>query len=63
MTTKSKEEIMAEMDDAADRAREEFKALIVEYPDAVAAIAEWHKRNTAGAGHKRLGRIINSVAD
>jgi len=53
-----KDEIMEKMDEAADRAREELKALAVSNPEGVEAVAKWMLSNYLAAGWKRLGRML-----
>jgi len=61
MTTKSKEDILAEMDGAAEKAAEDFKVVIASEPNGVEAVARWWKDYYGSAGHKRLARILMSV--
>jgi len=61
MAVKSKEEIIAEMDETADLAREEWDTLTTEEGfdhDALDKIASWLNKWVSKAGWKRLGRII-----
>ena len=61
MVTKTKEEILVEMDEAAEKAAEDFKAVIATNPDGVESVAKWWKDHYGTAGHKRLARIVISV--
>jgi len=59
MEKKSKEEIMREMDAAADEAAVELTGLD---QTAVKLVASWMKRWYMKAGYKRLGRILTRYA-
>lgn len=61
MVTKTKEETLAEMDEAAEKAMEEFKAVVASEPNGVEAVARWWKDHYGMAGHKRLARILMAV--
>ena len=61
MVTKTKEETLAEMDEAAEKAAEDFKAVIASESVGVEAVARWWKDHYTNAGHKRLARILMSV--
>jgi len=61
MVTKTKEQTLAEMDEAAEKAAEDFKAVIASEPVGVEAVARWWKDYYGTAGHKRLARILMAV--
>lgn len=61
MVTKTREEILAEMDEAAEKAAEDFKAICASEPNGVEAIARWWKDYYGTAGHKRLARLLMAV--
>jgi len=60
---KSKEEILAEMDVARDKAAEDFKQVIAQHPEGVEALGQWWKDNFGSAGHKRLAYVLMSVIE
>ena len=61
MATKTKEETLAEMDEAAEKAAEDFKAVITSEPNGVEAVARWWNDHYGNAGHKRLARLLMAV--
>ena len=61
MATKTKEEILVEMDEAAKRAAEDFKVVIASEPNGVEDVARWWKDHYGNAGHKRLARLLMAV--
>ncbi len=61
MVTKTKEEILVEMDEAAKRAAEDFKAVCASEPNGAEAVARWWNDHYTNAGHKRLARLLMSV--
>jgi len=58
----TKEEALAGMDGARDKAAEDLKQVIAQHPEGVEAVARWWKEHYIAAGHKRLGRLLVSVA-
>jgi len=58
MTTKSKDEILDEMDAAAERARPALDKIRENNADAIAQLAEWWRQNFGEAGHTRLARLL-----
>lgn len=56
---KSKEQVKAEMDAAADVARDQLSEL---NQAAVLVVAQWVAANYMAAGYKRLGRILVAVS-
>lgn len=61
MVTKTKGEILAEMDEAAEKAAEDFKAVCASEPNGIESVARWWNDHYTNAGHKRLARILMSV--
>lgn len=60
---KSKEEILAGMDAAAETAKAEFTSMCNSIDkDAVAHIRNWWERNFTKVGHKRLAYILMGKA-
>lgn len=55
---KSKEEVLAGMDQAAETARPDFEKIKEQYPEAVSVLKIWWKANFKEAGHKRLAYIL-----
>ena len=56
------EEILKQMDAAAELARDELAKLVVKYPEAAGAFSEWMKINYSKAGYKRLAKQIIALA-
>ena len=54
-------EKIAEMEQAAEVARNELETLGID-AESLSKIAKWWKRHYQVAGHKRLGRILMSSA-
>lgn len=57
-SNKSKEEILAEMDDAAKEARKDFDVLVEEHAIAVKHVGEFFRAHYLTAGYKRLARMF-----
>ena len=59
--TKTKEEILAEMNEAASQAAKDFEQVIVAQPQGVRSVAGWWETHYRTCGHKRLARILLAV--
>lgn len=57
---KTKEQVMLEMDAAAEIAQTELQSMIKDLGEDLTArrLAAWWKRHYQKAGHKRLGRAL-----
>jgi hypothetical protein len=53
------EEVLGQMDQAADVAKEKLKDLP---KDAIIIVADWWKTNYTKAGHKRLAKLLLTYA-
>ena len=61
MIVRDKEIIMAEMEEAAVRARNDLYQLADGNPanaEGIQLVADWWRRHWMSAGHTRLGRIL-----
>jgi len=61
MVTENKEATLAKMDEAAEKAVEDFKVVVASEPNGVEAVARWWKDHYIQAGHKRLARILMAI--
>lgn len=61
MVTKTKEEVLADLDTEAAKAAEAFKAVIAAESKGVEVIAKWWREFYPKAGHKRLARLLLAV--
>ena len=58
----------ARMDEAAKEAEKELREMLSSNPRLITVgslgmlVCDWHRKWTSAAGHKRLGRIMNSIS-
>ena len=59
---KTKEQVMAEMDAAAERAKAEILDVLKRDQPSADDVIKWFAANYREAGHKRLGRILVAIS-
>jgi hypothetical protein len=57
------ETVLAQMDEAARKARQEFMDEVVAKAGTAKNVANWMKTNYAQCGYKRLSKIVLELAD